>query len=68
MPNKTINLLKVAWNKRYEEVKDNPKRLANLMNDFYIAHKTEINEFPWFKNFYEKVVNRYEEVCKSISV
>ena len=64
-----INLLKIEWNKRFHEVKDNPERLLNLKNDFYTAHKEEINiyKMPWFINFYEKVMNRYEEVISKVS-
>lgn len=56
------------WEQRYEEVKHNPTRLQNLMNDFYACYPVEINVYPWHKNFHEKVVNRLETVAQEIVV
>lgn len=65
-----MNILKINWNMRYEEVKDNPDRLLHLMNDFFLAHKFELDHegYYWFQNFYERLHKRYEEVCDQIAV
>ena len=64
-----VNVLKIKWNMRYHEVKDDRDRLLYLMNDFFLAHKIEIEiGLPWYRNFYEKVMNRYEELCEQVAV
>ena len=53
---------------RFENAKDNPDLLLNLLNDFYLSHAEELNlGFYWYNNFYEKVMNRYEEVISKVS-
>lgn len=64
-----MNILKIKWSMRYHEVKDNRDRLLHLMNDFFLSHKDEIEiGFPWYKNFYEMVMKRYEELCEQVAV